>query len=90
MRAIWLFLAVVVLYFALQLTGWLPEVVAFLSALPWWVYFVLAGILFSGYKAFQGMLEDYRIDQEHIEQEGQVFLDRIEEERRKRKGASES
>ena len=49
------------------------------------IYFIIAGIVFSGYKVIEGVLEDKRADYEHIEREGQVFLDRMEEERKRRK-----
>lgn len=87
-RLIWLFLGIVFLYFALQVTGWFSTIFSIFATIPWWVFFVAAGIIFSGYKAVQGMLEDRRVDQKHIEQEGQVYLERIEEEKQKRKGVS--
>lgn len=88
MRFIWLLLGIIFLYFALQVAGILPQVAAFFTVMPWWMYLVIAGILFSGYKVFEGIMEDRRADQEHIEKEGQVYLERMEEERRKRKEVS--
>lgn len=52
-------------------------VTVLLDAGPWWVYFVMAGILISGYLSFSYMLEDKKIDEQFIEKEGQVYIDRI-------------
>lgn len=65
--------------------GWVGVMLSFLATVPAWGYFIIAGIVFSGYKVIEGVLEDKRADYEHIEREGQVFLDRMEEERKRRK-----
>lgn len=87
MRFVWIFLAAVVLYFFFHMMGWIGGMTNFFASLPLWGYVIVAGIIFSGYKAIEGVLEDRRADYEHIEREGQVFLDRIEEERKRRKEA---
>lgn len=51
---------------------------------PWWLYFLIAGIVFSGYKAYEGMKEDKKVDESFIEEEGNVFIRRMEEERKRR------
>ncbi|MBP3951458.1 sporulation YhaL family protein [Bacillus suaedae] len=51
---------------------------------PWWVYFVLAGIVASGYLAVKYTLEDHESEQEWIEQEGNVYMERLEKERQQR------
>lgn len=53
-------------------------------AIPWWIYFILAGVIFSGYMMMKTMKEDYDVEQEFIEQEGQVYIDRIQQERKRR------
>jgi Sporulation protein YhaL len=53
--------------------------------LPWWIYVCIIGILASGYMAFKTSREDKMIDHDFIEKEGQVFLDRIEQERQKKR-----
>lgn len=55
------------------------------SSFPWWLYFVLAGIVYSGYKTMQLTAEEKKIDQIHIEEEGRVYVERMEEERERRK-----
>jgi Sporulation protein YhaL len=52
--------------------------------LPWWIYACIIGILVSGYMAYKTSREDKLIDEEFIEKEGQVYLERIEQERQKK------
>ncbi|OAS84006.1 MULTISPECIES: sporulation YhaL family protein [Metabacillus] len=52
--------------------------------LPWWIYVCIIGILVSGYMAFKTAREDKLVDHEFIEKEGQVFIERIEQERQKK------
>ncbi len=65
--------------------GWISGIANFLMTVPAWGYFIMAGIVFSGYKVIEGVLEDKRADEEHIEREGKIFLERMEEERQRRK-----
>ncbi|QPC45984.1 sporulation YhaL family protein [Mangrovibacillus cuniculi] len=53
--------------------------------LPFWIYFVVAGIVFSAIMAVRSAREER--DEEHawIEKEGEVYLERIEEERSKKR-----
>lgn len=57
--------------------------------LPWWIYLCIIGILISGYMAFKTARQDKMIDEDFIEKEGQVYLDRIEQERQKKKAMLE-
>jgi hypothetical protein len=45
---------------------------------PWWMYFVLCGIIYSGYKATTLFQEDRVIEQKVIEEEGKVYMKRLE------------
>ncbi|WP_209122784.1 sporulation YhaL family protein [Alkalihalobacillus sp. BA299] len=63
--------------------------VVLLNADPWWMYFVVLGILVSAYYFMKYSIEDKKIDEEFIEKEGQVFMERIEEDRAKRREYSE-
>ncbi|MBN3553423.1 sporulation YhaL family protein [Fictibacillus nanhaiensis] len=45
---------------------------------PWWVYFVLCGIIYSGYRIVTLFQEDREIEQRVIEEEGRVYMERIE------------
>jgi Sporulation protein YhaL len=60
-----------------------------LLLLSWWIYLCIIGILVSGYMAFKTSREDKMIDDEFIEKEGQVYLDRIEQERQKKREIKE-
>ncbi len=57
---------------------------SFLTTLPWWMYFVVAGILFSGYRFLVESRSDREADQEWIEEQGKEYMNRIELERKKR------
>ncbi|TSB45795.1 sporulation YhaL family protein [Alkalicoccobacillus porphyridii] len=69
------FLAVLVLVFVVTQTSLL----SFFAQEPWWVYAVILGILISGYLSLKYLLEDKRQEQAWIEQEGHVFMERLEE-----------
>lgn len=51
---------------------------------PWWVYFVIAGIILSGYYWIKYTIEDKKMDNEWIEKEGEVYMERIERAREKK------
>ncbi|AZB42230.1 SigE-dependent sporulation protein [Bacillus sp. FJAT-42376] len=53
--------------------------------LPWWIYLCMGGVLFSGFKFVTLSREDKRTDTEFIEQEGQIYLERMKAERERRK-----
>lgn len=57
---------------------------AWMLVLPWWIYVCIIGILISGYMAFKTHQQDKEIDDEFIEKEGQVYIERIEQERQKK------
>ncbi|MBO8156177.1 MAG: sporulation YhaL family protein [Bacillaceae bacterium] len=52
---------------------------------PWWVLLIMALILFSGYQTFKAMRAERKLEQEFIEREGQIYMERIRREREKRK-----
>lgn len=56
-----------------------------LFTLPWWIYLVLAGIVFSAYMMIKTAKEDQEVDMEYIEKEGEIYIQRMEEERARRK-----
>lgn len=53
--------------------------------MPWWMLLVVIGICFSAYMTLRTAKEDKEIETVIIEKEGQVYMDRIQEEREKRK-----
>lgn len=53
--------------------------------LPFWIYFVVAGIMISAYMVIKTGKEERRVEEEIIEREGQVYMERLEKERSKKK-----
>jgi len=51
---------------------------------PWWIYIVVMGIMFSAYMMIRAVKEEREIDQAFIEKEGEVYMERIREERARR------
>ncbi|WP_010529862.1 sporulation YhaL family protein [Lentibacillus jeotgali] len=51
---------------------------------PWWVFMMILFIFVSGFMAFRAMRAEQRLEQQYIEQEGRIYIDRIEEERRQK------
>ncbi|GIN84109.1 hypothetical protein J6TS2_04950 [Heyndrickxia sporothermodurans] len=58
-------------------------------SLPIWIYFVIAGIAISAFMAVKTSREDRMLEQEWIEKEGEEYIERMEEEKEKRKQAKE-
>ncbi|MED0971608.1 sporulation YhaL family protein [Bacillus paramycoides] len=55
-----------------------------METLPWWIYFVIIGIVLSGYMVLYTSKKEQEMDNEFIEKEGEVYMKRLEEEREKR------
>ncbi|MDC3417279.1 sporulation YhaL family protein [Aquibacillus sp. 3ASR75-54] len=55
---------------------------------PWWVYMFIFFIFFSGYMSFRAMLAERKLEQQFIESQGKVYMERIEQEREKKKKTS--
>jgi len=55
-----------------------------MGAIPLWVIAVIMLIFFCGYMAFRAMLAERKLDQQFVEQEGKIYMDRIEEEKQRR------
>ncbi|WP_079480931.1 sporulation YhaL family protein [Halobacillus salinus] len=52
--------------------------------MPIWVFFCIVFIFVSGYMAIRAMRAEHKVEQNFIEKEGQVYINRIEEERERR------
>lgn len=78
------FLAILVIVFITTQTNLLSVV----AQDPWWVYLVMLGVLISGYLSIKYLLEDRRQEQAWIEQEGHVYMERLEEARLKKESKS--
>lgn len=61
---------------------------AMIFTIPWWVIVVFLFICFSGYMAFRAMRAERELEQQFIEREGQIFMDRMEQEKERRRETS--
>ncbi|WP_404458693.1 sporulation YhaL family protein [Oceanobacillus kapialis] len=48
---------------------------------PWWVFVLVILIFLSGYMALRAMHAERKLEQQFIEKEGKVYMDRLEAER---------
>ncbi|MFK3938601.1 sporulation YhaL family protein [Alkalihalobacillus sp. NPDC078783] len=78
------FLVVLVIVFITTQTN----VLSILAQDPWWIYVVMLGVVISGYFSLKYLLEDKRQEQAWIEQEGHVYMERLEEARQKKESKS--
>lgn len=58
-----------------------------MEAVPWWIYLVVLGIVFSGYMAVKTAKKEQEIDNGFIEQEGEVYLKRMKQEKEQRRNS---
>ncbi|WP_087973356.1 sporulation YhaL family protein [Oceanobacillus rekensis] len=58
-----------------------------MEAIPLWVFAVIILIFLSGYMAYRAMLAERKLDQQFIEREGNIYLERIQEDRQKREAS---
>src|SRR5699024_3866036 len=45
--------------------------------IPWWVFMMIVFIFFSGYMSYRAMRAEKELEQQFIEQEGKVYIERI-------------
>lgn len=57
-----------------------------LFAVPWWVYVVISGIIFSGYMVIRTARNEQEVEHSYIENEGHVYIERMNKEKEGRKG----
>jgi hypothetical protein len=81
-------IGVVLLSFFLNFFNSLDVIKSIFVQTTWWIYFVLAGIIYSGYRAAIHIQADKKVDQAFIEEEGERYIKRINEEKEKRKASS--
>lgn len=51
------------------------------AELPLWVLAIIVFIFLSGYMAYRAMRAEYKLEQQYIEREGQVYMERIDQAR---------
>ncbi|WP_453990623.1 sporulation YhaL family protein [Bacillus nitroreducens] len=54
-------------------------------SVPWFVYVALFGVLFSAYMVIRTTREERKIEDSYIEQEGNVYIERMNDERERRR-----
>lgn len=59
--------------------------VRMIFGVPWWVFLLIVFIFISGYMAFRAMRAERILEQQFIEREGEVYMNRMAEERERRK-----
>jgi len=82
-RSLFLIFALVAVYVMQQL-GWLSGVINYIGALPFWVVLVMVGILVSFWQYLKHANDDEEEDEQWIEQEGAIYIRRMEAERERR------
>ena len=58
--------------------------------IPFWVYFVVMGIITSAYMVVRTGKEEKLIEEEMIEREGDIYMQRLEQEREGKKESEKS
>jgi hypothetical protein len=53
--------------------------------IPWWVFMMILFIFLSGFMAYRAMRAEQKLEQQFIEKEGRIYMERIEAEREERK-----
>lgn len=60
-----------------------------IAGLPWWIYVLICLIFFSGYMSFRAMRAEKELEQQYIEREGKVYIERMEAERKNKQRQKE-
>lgn len=55
-----------------------------IAEIPIWVYATVIMIFVSGFMAFRAMRSEREVEKEHIEREGSIYIERMEEEKKRR------
>mgnify|MGYP003795575037 CR=1 FL=1 len=56
--------------------------------IPWFIYLIILFIVFSAYMAYRAVKMEKMLEQHYIEREGQIYMERIKQERLKRQQAN--
>jgi len=82
-RSLYLIGFLIVLYI-LQQAGVLGAMLSYIGGLPFWVVLVMAGILISFWQFMRHSDDEEEEDEKWIEEQGQVFIRRMQEEKERR------
>ncbi|MGY0692864.1 sporulation YhaL family protein [Virgibacillus sp. FSP13] len=53
-----------------------------IAGVPWWVFMIILFIFLSGYMAFRAIRAEKKLEHQFIEREGNVYIERMEAERK--------
>lgn len=56
-----------------------------LYTIPWWVYLAICGILFSAIMTVRASKKETELEEDFIESEGMVYMERLKMEQEKRR-----
>lgn len=60
-----------------------------IAGLPWWIYVLIFFIFFSGYMSYRAMRAEKELEQQYIEREGKIYIDRMNAEKRNKQRQKE-
>ena len=55
-----------------------------IGGVPLWVFIVIVLIFFSGFMAFRAMQAERKLDEQFIEKEGQIYIERMRKEKERK------
>jgi Sporulation protein YhaL len=58
--------------------------------IPFWIYFVVMGIILSAYMVIRTGKEEKLVEDEMIEREGDIYMKRLEQEREEKRESEKS
>ncbi|WP_428909392.1 sporulation YhaL family protein [Niallia sp. Krafla_26] len=58
--------------------------------IPFWMYLVVMGIVFSAFMVYKTGKEERQMEDEIIEREGEVYMQRLEQEREEKRTTEKS
>ena len=58
--------------------------VQMIFGVPWWVFILILLIFLSGFMAFRAMRAEKMLEQQFIEREGEIYIERMNEEKKRR------
>lgn len=60
-----------------------------LLSIPWWIYLVIIFTIFSAYMSYRAMRAEKILEQQYIEREGQIYMERIRQARNRKQARSD-
>lgn len=57
------------------------------AGIPWWIFMLILFIFLSGFMAFRAIRAEKKLEQQFIEREGNVYMERMRKEQRERSKA---